>query len=218
MATTDKVLDVTTRSKTGTTSSHAVRKSGRVPGIIFGHGSAPAAVALDAKAFDALLHDGGKNALLTVTIDGTGRDTAVVRDVQRDPLTRRVLHVDLQRVGATEEITASLPIVTVGTPDGVRNSGGVLDVILHAMDVKGPANALPETIEIPVEHLVIHDKVTAGDVKLPPNLSLDMDPHTILLGIEPSTVAQQAAEDEVAEAPAAPTEPEVAGAEPAEPA
>lgn len=197
MATLDKTLAVVSREKTGTTSAHAVRRAGHVPGIIFGHGSEPKAVALDAKAFDELIHLGGKNALLTVTIDGGGRDTALVREVQRDPITRRVLHVDLQRVRATEEISASLPVVTIGVADGVKNADGVLDLVLHTIDVKGPANALPEHIEVPVEHLGIHEKITAGDVKLPPRLTLDMDPATILISLEPSKVAEQAAEDEV---------------------
>ncbi len=204
MASTTNALTVTTRASTGTTSSAALRKAGQVPGNLFGHGSVSTAIAIDAKAFDELLHAGGKNHLLEITLDGSGRDTALVREVQRDPITRRVLHADLQRVRANEEIAASLPIATVGVPDGVRNGGGVMDVVSHTIDVKGPANALPEQIEISVEHLGVHDKLTAGDVKLPANLTLDMDPTTILIGVEASKIEAQAAEDEAAVAPEAP--------------
>ena len=194
MATTNHSLAVTTRAKTGTTASHAIRHGGKVPGVIFGHGSSPVAIELDARALDELLHAGGKTALLNVSLDGGKTDTAMIRDVQRDPISRRVIHADFQRVGATEEISTSLPLVTVGIADGVKNNGGVMDVVLHAVTVLGPANALPEQIEHDVTALAVGDHVTAGDLKLPPKLKLDMDAHTILISVEASKTEAEAAE------------------------
>lgn len=214
MATTNDTLTVTTRTKTGTTAAAAVRKSGMIPGVLFGHGSAPTAIALDAKAFDELLHRGGKNHLLDITLDGGGRDTALIRDVQRDPISRRVVHADLQRVGATEEIAASLPLVTVGVAEGVKNSGGVMDVVLHAVDVTGPANALPEHIEADVSKLAINAHLTAGDLTLPPSIRLALDPSTILIAIAPSKTEAEAADS--APAPAAGDVPTVEENAPAE--
>jgi len=193
-------LAVESRSKTGTTSANALRKAGKVPAVLFGHGVDPLAVALDAKAFDDLLHAGGKNRLLSITIDGSKKDTALVREVQRDPITRRVVHADLQRVSESETVSASLPIVTVGVADGVRNSGGVMDVVVHTLEVEGPANAIPPNIEIDVSELALHSHLTAGDVKLPPNFKLRIDPTTILISIEPSKTEQQMAEAAVATA------------------
>jgi large subunit ribosomal protein L25 len=213
MASTNTALAVTTRSGTGTTASAALRRAGQVPGNLFGHGSKATAVAIDAKAFDELLHAGGKNHLLEITLDGAGRDTALVREVQRHPITRRVLHADLQRVRATEEIEASLPLATIGVPDGVRNQGGVMDVVLHTLDVRGPANGLPEQIEISVEHLGVHDKLLAGDVVLPAGLKLATEATTILITVEPSKIEAQAAEDEAAVAVDAPAPAQDAPAE-----
>jgi large subunit ribosomal protein L25 len=194
MATTTTSLAVTTRAHTGTTAAHAVRHAGKVPGVLFGHGSPPVAIELDAKAFDELLREGGKNALLDILLDGAKGDTALIREVQRDPITRRVIHADLQRVGATEEISASLPLVALGIPDGVKNSGGVMDIVLHAVDVLAPANALPETIEADVSALELGAHLTAGDLKLPPKVKLDMDPHTILISVEASRTEAEALE------------------------
>jgi large subunit ribosomal protein L25 len=211
MSTTNNSLEVKTRAHTGTTAASAVRKAGGVPGVLFGHGSAPTPIELNAKAFDELLHHGGKNHLLEITIDGGKKDTALIRDVQRDPLTRRVIHADLQRVSATEEITASLPIVAVGVPKGVKDEGGVMDLVLRTLDVKGPANALPDSLEADVSDLGIGDHLTAGDVKLPAKLKLDIDAHTILISIEaPRTEAEAAA---LTEAPAAAEVPTVAESE-----
>ncbi|HMD03484.1 MAG TPA: 50S ribosomal protein L25 [Candidatus Baltobacteraceae bacterium] len=192
MATRNDSLAIETRSKTGTTAANALRRAGKIPGVIFGHGAEPTPIAVDAREFDALLHAGGKNHLLNVTIDGKTKDTALVRDVQRHPISRRVLHADLQRVSATEEIWASLPLVPVGVPEGVKNSGGVMDVISHTIDVSGPANALPEKIEIDVSALGLHDHITAGEVPLPPKLKLDMDPATVLIAVEPSRTEREA--------------------------
>jgi large subunit ribosomal protein L25 len=191
-------LAVESRSKSGTTASNSLRKAGKIPAVLFGHGVDPMPVSLDAKAFDALLHAGGKNRLLHLTIDGSKKDTALVREVQRDPITRRILHADLQRVGESETVSASLPIVTIGVADGVRNMGCVMDVILHTLDVEGPANAIPPHIEVDVTELAMHAHLTAGDVKLPPNFKLRVDPSTILISIEPSRTEQQMAEAAVA--------------------
>ncbi len=201
MATTTNALAVKRREKTGSTSVAALKKTGFVPGVLFGHGSEPMPIALEARAFDELLKGGGKNHLLELTIDGGGRDTALVREVQRDPLTRRVIHADLQRVSATEKITASLPLVTMGVADGVRNSGGVMDVLVHLVDVTGPANALPEQIEADVSHLRVGDHLTAADLKLPAQIALAIDAHTMLISVEASKTAAEA--EEAAPAPVA---------------
>lgn len=197
MPTTDTQLDVRLRTRTGTTAAQALRAAGRIPANLFGHGVGATALDIDAKSFDAMLHGAGTNALLTITIEGGDRDTVLVREVQRDPITRRVLHADLQRVRASEEIEASLPVVAMGVPTGVKNDGGVLDVVLHSIDVRGPANALPEQLEVPVDKLGVHDKILAGDLKLPRGLSLVTAADLVVMTVEPSKVAQQAAEDEV---------------------
>jgi large subunit ribosomal protein L25 len=212
MATTTSELAVTKREKTGTTASHASRHAGKVPGILYGHGSEPLAIELDARHFDEILHKGGKNALLDITVDGGRRDTALVREVQRHPLTRRVIHADLQRVSATEEISASLPIVAVGVPDGVKNNGGVLDLVLHVIDVKGPANELPEHIEVDVTSLVVGAHLTAGDIKLPGKLKLDMDAHATVMSVEASKTEAEAADAAPIAEAAVPTVAETAAA------
>lgn len=214
MATTAHSLAVKKREKTGSTSVAALKKTGYIPGVLFGHGSEPIAIALEAKALDDVLRGGGKNHLLDLTIDGGARDTALVREVQRDPITRRVIHADLQRVSATEKITASLPLVTLGVADGVKNAGGVMDVLVHSIDVTGPANELPEQIEADVTHLKVGDHFKASDLKLPAKFSLAIDAHTMLISIEASKTAAEV--EEVAPVVAAADVPTVAATEEAE--
>src|ERR1700682_5720419 len=151
------ILAVDSRLQIGTTSANALRKAGKVPAVLFGHGVDPMPVSLDAKAFAALLHAGGKSRVLHITSDGSKKDTALVREVQRDPITRRVVHAALQRVSESETVSASLPIVTVGVADGGRNMGCVMDIVVHTLEVEGPANAIPPNIEIDVSELGLHD-------------------------------------------------------------
>lgn len=182
----------------GTTAAHAERRAGRVPAVVYGHGAPPVAVSVEARAIEELVGAGQRNHLIDATLDGR-TDTVRVRDLQRDPVNRHLLHVDFQRVSRTEQVTATLPVVTVGVARGVKDYGGVLDVVTHALEVTGPADRIPEHIEIDVSGLNVHEHVTAGDVKLPDGLTVATPPSQIVVAVESSRTE--------AEAAAAPTEP-----------
>jgi large subunit ribosomal protein L25 len=197
-------IAVETRKDVGTTGARAVRKAGRVPAVVFGHGAAPAAVSIDARALEELLHGGRRHHLLTISVDGGANDTALLRSVQRDPVSRRVVHIDLQRVGQSESISTSIPIQVTGSAPGVKDSGGVLDIVTHMLEVTGPANELPEQIEIDVSGLGLREHVPAGDVKLPKGFTLVTSPETIVVSCESPRTHEEAAPAATAEGEAAP--------------
>jgi large subunit ribosomal protein L25 len=205
-------LAVEPRVKSGTTSAHKLRQTGRLPGVVYGHGTAPEHVSFDARAFaDVLLH-GGKTGLITLKV-GSKTETALVRELQRDPLSRKVIHADLQRVSAHESVHAKLPLVMVGVAKGVRDSGGVMDVIAHEIEVSGPADKLPEHLDVDVTNLGIHDNATAADIVLPAGFKLVSPADTTVVVIEASKTAQ-AVEDAATGATLETAEPEVIGAKP----
>lgn len=210
MASKELTLAVERRSKLGTTGAQALRAAGKVPAVLYGHGVVPEHLALDARAFEELLHKAGRNAIVSLSDGGRARQTALVRQIQRHPVSRRVVHADLQRVSADETIDARLPIVTVGTADGVRNAGGVMDVITHEIEVAGPANKIPENLEVDVSALGIHEHVTAGEIALPAGFRLITPPETTVVSIEPSRTAREL--EEAAAGPEQAAEPEVIGA------
>ncbi len=215
----DLQLSIQPRERLGTTGAHGLRAAGKIPAVVYGHGSVPEHVAVDAHAFEELLHHGGRNAIVTLTDGGRKRQTALVRQIQLHPVSRRILHADLQRVSADETIDTRLPLVTVGVAEGVRNFGAVMDVVVHELEIEGPANRIPEHLEIDVTELGVHEHVTAGDVPLPAGFKLLVPAETIIVSIEPSRTARELEEAEAA-APAPAegvTEPEVIGAEPAPP-
>lgn len=215
MASKELKLSVERREKLGTTGSNALRAAGKIPAVVYGHGSVPDHIALDAHAFSELLHRAGRNAIITLSESASKSQTALVREVQTHPVTRRIVHADLQRVSADETIGAKLPIVTVGVADGVKNMGAVMDVLLRELEVEGPANRIPEGIEIDVTPLGIHEHVSAGDIALPAGFKLITPPETVVVTIEPSRTAQDL---EQAATPSEEVQPEVIGAEPSAPA
>ncbi len=196
----------------GTPGAHKLRQEGKIPAVLYGHGSTPLHLAFEAKSFDELLHKGGRTGVITLTVDGKKGDTALVRDIQRNPVTRKISHVDLQRVSAHEAVHAKLPVVTVGTPIGVRDFGGVMDVLIHEIEIEGPVDELPENLEVNVSELGIHQHIVASDVALPKGFKLLTAADTLVVSVEASKTAQH-----VEEAAAGVTEaaaPEVIGAKP----
>jgi large subunit ribosomal protein L25 len=214
VATKDFRLAVERRAKLGTTGAKALRAVGKLPAVLYGHGVTPEHLAVDAHAFQELIHRAGRNVIITLTDGSRKHQTALVRELQLHPVSRKVIHADLQRVSADEAISARLAVVTTGVAAGVRNAGAVMDVITHELEVEGPASRIPENLEVDVTDLEIHDHITAGEVALPAGFKLLTAPESIVVSIEPSRTARELEE---AAAPAEEAaEPEVIGA--AEPA
>ena len=211
MATKELLLPFEPRAKTGSPNAHALRAAGKVPAVLYGHGTTPQHITLDAKAFDDVLHHGGRTGIVTLSEKGKKADTALVREIQINPVSQKVLHVDLQRVGVHESVHAKLPVVTIGVSRGVKEFGGVMDVIAHELEIAGPADELPERLEIDVTALDIHGHVLASDVKLPKGFKMLTPADTTVLVIEASRTAAQVEE---AATPSQQIAPEVIGQKP----
>jgi large subunit ribosomal protein L25 len=198
-------LTIDVRPNSGTTAARAVRRTGRIPGVLYGHGD-PTAISVGAKALDELLTTGGKSHILDVTVAGR-HDSVLLRDVQRDPVSHRPIHADFQRVSKGEAITAAVSIVVVGSSPAVRD-GAILDTITRTIDLKGPADKIPDNISVDVTQLTVHAHVTAGDLVLPAGFALLTPPETVIISIEAPRTAAQAEETTatvaVPETPAAP--------------
>jgi large subunit ribosomal protein L25 len=195
-------LTIHPRSDIGTTGAKRARREGKVPGALYGHGGSEA-ISVDARTLADLLSTGGQSHIVDATIAGK-HESVLLREVQRDPITHRPISADFQRVSQTEEIYASVAVITVGTAPGVKDSGGVMDVVTHALEIKGPAGKLPEHFEIDVSGLAVNDHITAGDVKLPAGFTLITPAETIVVAVEGSRTASDDAALTAAAAAAAP--------------
>ncbi len=210
MASKDLSLTLEKRDHSGTTSANALRATGKVPGVLYGHGAPPQPVIFDGRSFEDLLHKGARTGLITLSIGGK-KDTALLREVQRDPVSRKIMHADLQRVSATENVHTTLNVVTVGVAIGVKEYGGVLDLILHELEVSGPANKLPEHLEIDVTNLGIGDHIIAAEVPLPDGFKMLTAADMNVVAVAASKTAAQVEESAT---PAEQVAPEVIGAKP----
>lgn len=189
------------RSNTGKGAARSLRREGKVPAVIYGHGREPMALAVEAKAFGKVLDIiGGEAALLDVAIDGAAPVKALVREVQRNPVRRSdVIHVDLYAVVAGEPIVVDVPVHIVGTADGVRNQGGVLDHHLHRISIKVLPADIPEHIDIDVTQLHVGDAIHVRD--LPPlragefMMDGDVSVVSVIASRAEISVATEAAED-----------------------
>src|SRR5579884_2058658 len=174
-----------TRTELGKTGAHRLRAQGKIPGVVYGHGSATP-VTIDAKQLAELILSGNRNHVVPATIGGAP-DSVLLRTIETHPITRKPLSVDFQRIASGESITAG----------GVRDSGGVMDVVTHALDLKGPAQSMPDHLVVDVTNLGLHEHVSAGDVPLPEGFTLLTAPDTIVITVG-SARANVGAETEAA--------------------
>ena len=162
-------LAAASRNSTGKGTARSLRRDGKVPAVIYGHGRAPQALAVEKIAVNKLLDViGGETVLIDVAIDGAAPVKAIVREVQRNPVRRAdVIHLDLYAVVATEPIIVDVPVHIVGTAEGVRNQGGVLDHHLHRLTIKCLPGDIPEHVEIDVTALGVGDAIHVSDLSVP---------------------------------------------------
>jgi large subunit ribosomal protein L25 len=175
-------LTLEPRAGIGTTSSQRLRKTGKIPGVVYGHGEATP-IAVDAKQLADLLHSGNKSKIVDAKI-GDKRDSVLLRRVEAHPISRRPLSVDFQRVTRDEAITSNVTVVTTGTPVGVRDNGGVMDIISHTLEIKGPAQYIPDNLTVDVSELDVHQHILAGQVTLPKDFTLITPPETVVVSVE----------------------------------
>ncbi|HTO90530.1 MAG TPA: 50S ribosomal protein L25 [Candidatus Sulfotelmatobacter sp.] len=202
-------LTASRRESLGKGGARKSRKAGQIPGVLYGHGETPVAVAVAARDFDVALreHKGG-NPIVSLAVNGS-EYTALIRAVQYDPLTQGILHLDFQHISLTEQIEVKVAIRLTGLPVGVKDGGGILEPILREVEVRCLPTAIPASIEVDVSHLNIGDSIHLRDLTVP-NVVILTDPDSTLATVVPPTVMEEKPAEEVAvAAEAAPTEPEV---------
>ena len=194
-------LSAETRSDSGKGVARKLRAAGRVPGIVYGHGREPQSLSVVARDLDKLL---GSIAVSSTVVElGLGGATTktLIREVQRHPFKKMIMHVDFQELVAGEKVIVDLPLVFVGVPEGVRLSGALLEQILHKVEVRvDPAN-IPNHIDVDVSHLAMGHSLHIRDLVLPSGIEvLSEQDATICAVIAPrAAVEAAAAEPGVAE-------------------
>ncbi len=187
-----------------------LRRQGRLPAVVFGHGLESASVTVDGHEFEQLRKHAGPNTLIDLSVDGKKARPALVHGVQVHPVTRRPLHVDLFVVRMTEELTVDVKIVPVGTSEAVETHGGTLLQVMDSVKMRALPDHLPQSIELPIERLVDFDSVLkVGDLAVPSGVTMLTDADEVIAKVAPPrveaepTVEEEAAVEAAAEGEAA---------------
>jgi large subunit ribosomal protein L25 len=199
-------LHAATRSDTGKGAARSLRREGKVPGVIYGHGRTPEPLAVETAALNKLLIGiSAATTIVDVAIDGRAPVKALIREIQRDAVRPGdILHLDLYEVRSDEEITLEVPVRLIGVPDGVRNFGGVLDHVLRELEIEVLPSDIPEHVDLDVTALTIGHSLFVRDLKVEKARILN-DPDTpICTVVAPRTEEAPAPVEEVAT-----TEPEL---------
>jgi large subunit ribosomal protein L25 len=200
-------LEVSLRDGRGKSVTRKLRAQGKVPAVVYGSGIEPTMIVVESLGLAKVLR-GGANALVDLkgakAIEGK---PVLVKEVQRDPLSRKVVHCDLYAVNLKARIDVEVPLHFTGIPRGVALDGGVLEPLLRTLEVSTMPLAIPESIEVDVSNLGIGDAIHVRDLVLPPDVIVKTDPDVTVTHVVTPRLEEVAA-------PAAPAEGEaVEGAE-----
>jgi len=207
-------LDAEPRDTAGKGFARKLRSQGQIPAVIYGHGRDPQPLSLNARDLDKLLeHIVAESTVIEVKV-GSDTSKTLIREIQRHPYRRQILHVDFQALVAGEKVVVNVPIVLMGIPEGVRLGGGVLDQTLRELEIKVDPSDIPNHVEVDVTNLVVGDSLHVSDIQVPAGVEVLDDPESsVCVCAAPRAVIEAAAAPEAAEgeAGAAGAEPEVIG-------
>jgi len=207
-------LNVTERAQTGRSASRRLRKANRVPAILYGKHTKPESLSIDGPEFTRLLKSVAGRSVLIELQRQAGPALSFLQEVQRDPITDRYLHVDLQEVKGDEKFEIRVPVRLVGESFGVKNQSGVLEMASQVLRIRTTPKDLPEAITVDVTELKVGETFKVGSLKPIPGVEfLDPKGQPVVSCVEPvAEIAQEVVAPTAAAGAAAPA----AGAAPAE--
>ena len=193
-------MDVTLTAETGralgSRSSRRLLRDGKVPAVVYGLDQDTVAVAVEWPSLRAALTtDAGVNALITLEVDGH-QDLTIVKDLQRDPVRREVVHVDFLRVSRDVEIEVEVPIVLEGHAEKVEREDGTVSHLLFTLAVYAKPGAIPNELTVDVADMELHDSIRVGDLTLPSGVRTEVDEDEVIVSAQISRETIEVAEEE----------------------
>src|ERR1700723_837599 len=176
----------------GSRATRRLRREGKIPGVIYGHGTEPVSVAVEARELRIALNgEAGANQLLSLET-GAGTYLALAREMQRHPVAQTVTHIDFVIVRRDEVISADVPIVLVGEALEVQHGDGLVDQQMFTLAINALPTAIPSAIEVDISELVIGGQIRVSDLPLPDGVTTDLDPESaVAIGQPPRVVTEE---------------------------
>lgn len=201
------------REAIGSKSVKRLRDEGKIPGIVYGHAFSEAvAIVIESRDLRAALSHGA-HSVINLEIEGRGATPVLLHDRQLDPVTKRLLHVDLHSVNLNEEVETTVRVVAVGTAAGVKN-GGILDIVMREITVSALPGSIPDHIDVDVRDLDITDAVHVRELPVIEGVTYVEELDDVVIAVlPPSKVEEPVVAAVAAEVP---VEPELIGKKPTE--
>jgi large subunit ribosomal protein L25 len=210
-ATESNVLEAQTRTPGNKNVARRVRQGGKIPGIVYGAGQQSLPVTLDPRQVTRILHSKtGHNTIFDLDLEGSERTKAMIVDWQYEPIKGHLLHIDLKRIAMDQKLKVSVPIVLKGEPAGVKQQGGILELILREVEIECLPGDIPSSIEADVSELVFGKVLRVSDLLHNEKIEFITEENQPVAHI--TTVKEEvapAADAVAADAAATPAEPEV---------
>jgi len=195
-----------TRTETGKGVARKLRAAGRVPAVVYGHAREPQALSLTTRELEKLLSTISTGSTVVELTLGGATTKTLIREVQRHPFKKQILHVDFQELVAGEKVSVEIPLVFVGVPEGVRLSGAILEQILHTIEVLVDPSNIPNHIDVDVTNLAMGHSLHVRELTLPAGLEVLSDEDATVCAV---AAPRAAVEETPAEGVEAIAEPEL---------
>lgn len=200
------------REAIGSKSVKRLRDEGKIPGVVYGRAFGDSvAIVIEARDLRAALSHGA-HSVINLEIEGRGPTPVLLHDRQLDPVTKRLLHVDLHAVNLNEEVETTVRVVAIGTATGVKN-GGILDIVMREITVAALPGSIPDHIDVDVRDLDITDAVHVRELPPIEGVRYVEEPDDVVIAVLPPSKVEEPVVAAVAEVP---VEPELIGKKPTE--
>lgn len=193
----DATLTAVAGRETGTSASRRARNDRQIPGVVYGAGKPSVAVSIDRRDFRlAMTTDAGVNALIELVVDDSS-DQVIVREIQRHPVRRDVIHVDFMRIDPSRPVELEVPVILIGEAKKVTVNGGMTEQRLNKIKVRARPDAIPGHIDVDISDMTLDRSLLVKDLDLPEGLTCLTKPQLAVVTAEltrAAVVARKAGE------------------------
>ena len=183
------------RDRFGKNAVRRLRQEGKIPAILYGRGKAGIPLELDKKDVIGILRsESGENTIFKTSYDSKSINT-MIKEVQQDPVTDELLHIDLIQIAMDEMISVSVPLVLVGEAVGVKTEGGFVDHITREVEVECLPKDIPEQIEVNISDLHLHQSIKIEEITVPEGVKIQTDLQTVIVLIEAPSKEEELEEE-----------------------
>lgn len=181
----EQKITVEKREQIGSGASRKLARRGQIAAVVYGASKDTVPIQVDRKSvLEMLKRSGSENAVFLLKMAGTKKERhAMIRDMQVDPVSRQILHIDFQRILMDQAIRVQVPVELVGTPDGVRNEGGVLDFVTREIEVECLPGDIPRSLTVDISHLHIGQHVEVHELEVPEKVTVLEEPDRTLAAV-----------------------------------